>query len=81
MGNTILKYILSLAIFSLLGIILLDNVVLPNYIKLGKAFGYQTYQIFSWNDFEINIKNFLNSGYFTIDILNPLYITKESVIG
>ena len=33
MANTILKYIFSLAIFSLLGIILLDNILLPNYVK------------------------------------------------
>ena len=33
MGNTILKYILSLALFSFLGIILLDNILLPNYVK------------------------------------------------
>ena len=37
MGSTILKYICSLSMFSLLGIILLDYIILPNYVGYNNA--------------------------------------------
>jgi acetolactate synthase-1/2/3 large subunit len=36
------------------------GITLPNYIKLADAFGYKTFQIKNWNDFQTYFEQFMN---------------------
>jgi acetolactate synthase I/II/III large subunit len=38
-----------------------SGIVLPDYIKVGQAFGYETYQIKTWNDFNYYFPKFMDS--------------------
>jgi acetolactate synthase I/II/III large subunit len=39
-----------------------SGIVLPDYIKVGKAFGYKTFQIKTWDDFNFYFPKFMNEN-------------------
>ena len=40
-----------------------SGIVLPDYIKVGNAFGYETYQVKTWNDFYYFFPKFMDSDH------------------
>jgi acetolactate synthase-1/2/3 large subunit len=40
-----------------------SGIVLPDYIKVGNAFGYETYQVKTWKDFDYFFPKFMDSDH------------------